>query len=40
MAGKVNKTEEEWRKLLTPEQYLVARLKCRERPFTGEDKEE
>jgi peptide-methionine (R)-S-oxide reductase len=36
MADKVIKTEEEWRKLLTPEQYAVAREKATERAFTGE----
>lgn len=36
MKKKVIKTEEEWRKELTPEQYQVARLKGTERPFTGE----
>ena len=33
---RVTKTEEEWRRELTPEQYRVARLKGTERPFTGE----
>jgi peptide-methionine (R)-S-oxide reductase len=33
---KVVKTEEEWERELTPEQYRVARLKGTERPFTGE----
>ena len=32
---RVVKTEQEWRKLLTPEQYDVARRKSTERPFCG-----
>ena len=36
MTEKIKKTEEEWRKELTPEQYRVLREKGTERPCTGE----
>jgi peptide-methionine (R)-S-oxide reductase len=35
MDEKIVKTDEEWRKLLTEEQYLVTRHKGTERAFTG-----
>jgi len=36
MTAKINKTEEEWKKSLTPEEYQILRKKGTERAFTGE----
>jgi len=33
---RIYRTDEEWKKLLTPEQYKVTRLKDAERPFSGQ----
>lgn len=35
MTVTMKKTEEEWKSLLTEEQYRITRLKGTERPFTG-----
>ena len=35
MAYEVRKSDEEWRKELTPEQYQVLRQAATERPWTG-----
>ena len=35
ISDKISKTDEEWREMLTPEQFAVARKKGTERAFTG-----
>ena len=36
MSEKITKTDDEWRKQLTPQQYAVTRCQATEPPFTGE----
>ena len=36
MVNKIKKTEQDWKAMLTPEQFRVARKKGTERAFTGE----
>ena len=36
MSDRIDRTDEQWRQLLTDEQYAILRRKGTERPFTGE----
>lgn len=36
MSEKINKSDQEWREELSPEQYAVLRQQATERPFSGE----
>ena len=35
MQGRINKSDEEWKEQLSPEQYQITRKKATERPYTG-----